>query len=142
MSSWVKSRKTPRWTKPRGLGRKWTFIWLTVSGGVGRERNSGSCLQGRSLFAGGLKGEPGAGGVRRILASAGIAGGALAPRGRERRGAALAVGVAIPLSYLTLAGQKAALRRIGQTRSGIVEDLVVAGLGVATVAGATRARRP
>ncbi|GAA0769724.1 MULTISPECIES: hypothetical protein [Brevundimonas] len=76
------------------------------------------------------------------IASAGIAGGALAPRGRERRGAALAVGVAIPLAYLTLAGRKAALRRIGQTRSGIVEDLVVAGLGVATVAGATRARRP
>lgn len=76
------------------------------------------------------------------IASAGIAGAALAPRGRERLGAALAVGVAIPLAYLTLAGRKAALRRIGQTRSGIVEDLVAGGLGVATVAGATHARRP
>lgn len=38
--------------------------------------------------------------------------------GRERLGAALAVGVAIALAYLTLAGRKAALRRIGQNAAG------------------------
>ncbi len=75
------------------------------------------------------------------IASAGIAGGALAPKGRERLGAGIAVGVAIPLAYLTLSGRKAAMRRIGQTRSGVIEDLLVVGLGAATVAGATRGRR-
>ncbi|MBD7940234.1 hypothetical protein [Brevundimonas guildfordensis] len=74
-------------------------------------------------------------------ASAAIAGGALAPRGRERAGAALAVSVAIPLAYLTLAGRKAAMRRIGQTRSGIIEDFVIVAVGAATVAGATRRAR-
>src|SRR5690606_13453023 len=54
--------------------------------------------------------------------SAGIAGAALAPRGRERTGAGLAVAVATPLAYLTLAGRKRAVRRIGQTRSGLIED--------------------
>src|SRR6187402_2129756 len=62
--------------------------------------------------------------------SAGIAGAALAPRGRGREGAAVAVAAAVPLAYLTLAGRKRAMARIGQTRSGLVEDALVVGAGI------------
>lgn len=73
--------------------------------------------------------------------SAGIAGAALAPRGREKLGAALAVGTAVPMAYLTLDGRRRAMRRIGQTRSGLIEDVVVVAAGVATVAMAIRTGR-
>lgn len=70
--------------------------------------------------------------------SAGIAGAALAPHGRERTGAALAIATAVPLAYLTLAGRKRAMLRIGQTRSGLIEDAFILAAGVAVVALATR----
>jgi hypothetical protein len=73
--------------------------------------------------------------------SAGIAGAALAPRGRERAGAALAVATAIPLSYLTLALRKRAMARVGQTRSGLIEDALVVAAGAAIVGMAVRRRR-
>ena len=73
--------------------------------------------------------------------SAAIAGAALAPRGRERAGAAVAVVTAVPLAYLTLACRKQAMARIGQTRSGLMEDAVVLAAGIAVVALATRAER-
>jgi uncharacterized membrane protein len=66
--------------------------------------------------------------------SAGIAGAALAPRGRERAGAAVAVATAVPLAYLTLAGRKRAMARIGQTRSGLIEDALIVAAGAAIVA--------
>jgi uncharacterized membrane protein len=66
--------------------------------------------------------------------SAGIAGAALAGRGRERAGAAAAVGTAVPLAYLTLGARKRAMRRIGQTRSGLVDDAIVVAAGAAVVA--------
>jgi uncharacterized membrane protein len=66
--------------------------------------------------------------------SAGIAGAALAPRGRETAGAAVAVGTAVPLAYLTLAGRKRAMARMGQTRSGLIEDVLVVAAGAAIVA--------
>jgi uncharacterized membrane protein len=65
--------------------------------------------------------------------SAGIAGGALAPRGRERIGASLAIATATPMAYLTLAGRKKAMRRLGQTRSGLIEDLLIVAAGVSVV---------
>ena len=68
------------------------------------------------------------------VASAGIAGAALAPRGRERAGAGIAVATAVPLAYLTLAARKRAIARFGQTRSGVVEDALVAAAGAAIVA--------
>ncbi|NGM21827.1 hypothetical protein G3576_17520 [Roseomonas stagni] len=68
------------------------------------------------------------------IASAGIAGAALAPRGRERQGAAVAVAAAVPLAYLTLDGRKRAMSRIGQTRSGLIEDALVVAAGALTVA--------
>jgi uncharacterized membrane protein len=73
--------------------------------------------------------------------SAGIAGSALAPHGREREGAAAAVATAVPLAYLTLAARKRAMARVGQTRSGLVEDALVVAAGAAIVALAT-GRRP
>jgi uncharacterized membrane protein len=68
------------------------------------------------------------------IASAGIAGAALAPRGKERAGAAIAVATAVPLAYLTLAGRKRAMARFGQTPSGLVEDALVVAAGAAIVA--------
>ena len=70
--------------------------------------------------------------------SAGIAGAALAPRGEEKAGAAVAVATAVPLAYLTLAGRKQAMARIGQTRSGLIEDALIVAAGAAIVALATR----
>ena len=70
--------------------------------------------------------------------SAGIAGAALAPRGREQAGAAVAVATAVPLAYLTLAGRKQAMAHIGQTRSGLIEDALIVAAGVAVVALSTR----
>ena len=72
--------------------------------------------------------------------SAGIAGAALAPRGRERAGAAAAVVTALPLAYLTLARRKRAMARIGQTRSGLIEDALVVAAGAAVVAVTLRRR--
>lgn len=70
--------------------------------------------------------------------SAGIAGAALAPRGRERAGAAIAVATAMPLAHVTLSGRKRAIARIGQTRSGLIEDALIVAAGAAVVALATR----
>lgn len=72
--------------------------------------------------------------------SAGIAGAALAPRGRASAGAAVAVATAVPLAYLTLAGRKRAMARIGQTRSGLIEDALIVAAGAAVVTMATRPR--
>ena len=74
------------------------------------------------------------------MMSAGIAGAALAPRGRERAGAAAAVTAAVPLAYLTLAGRRRAMAQIGQTRSGLVEDALVVAAGAAVVVMSIRPR--
>jgi len=70
--------------------------------------------------------------------SAGIAGAALAPRGEERAGATAAVATAVPLAYATLAARKRAMARMGQTRSGLIEDALVVAAGAAVVALAMR----
>ncbi|HEY5799062.1 MAG TPA: hypothetical protein VIT92_02520 [Burkholderiaceae bacterium] len=75
--------------------------------------------------------------LARVL-SAGIAGAALAPRGRERAGAAVAVATAVPLAYATLAVRKQAMTKMGQTRSGLIEDLLIVAAGAAIVALSTR----
>lgn len=72
--------------------------------------------------------------------SAGIAGAALAPRGREQLGGAIAVATAVPLAYLTLAGRKRAMTRIGQTRSGLLEDAMVVCSAMAVVFWVSRKR--
>ena len=73
--------------------------------------------------------------------SAGIAGAALAPRGREPAGALVAVATAVPLAYLTLAGRKRTISRVGQTRSGLIADALVVAAGVLVVALAVRPKR-
>ena len=70
--------------------------------------------------------------------SAGIAGAALAPQGREHAGAAVAVATAVPLAYLTLSARKCAMASIGQTRSGLIEDMLIVAAGAAIVALSTR----
>jgi uncharacterized membrane protein len=70
--------------------------------------------------------------------SAAIAGAALAPRGRERAGAAVAVATAVPLAYLTHAARKRAMARFGQTRSGLIEDALVVLAGITVVALSVR----
>lgn len=73
--------------------------------------------------------------------SAGIAGAAVAPQGREKAGAITAVATAVPLAYVTLAGRKRAMAKMGQTRSGLIEDALVVAAGVAVVAAVVRARQ-
>ncbi len=70
--------------------------------------------------------------------SAGIAGAALAPQGRERAGAAVAVSTAVPLTYLTLSARKRAMAQIGQTPSGLIEDALIVAAGAAVVVLAMR----
>jgi uncharacterized membrane protein len=70
--------------------------------------------------------------------SAGIAGAALAPKGREQAGAAVAVATAVSLAYVTLSARKQAMARIGQTRSGLIEDALIVAAGAAVVALSTR----
>lgn len=72
--------------------------------------------------------------------SAGIAGAALAPEGREKAGAAAAVATAVPLAYITLAGRKKAMASIGQTKSGLIEDLLIVAAGAAIVALSTKSK--
>ena len=80
-------------------------------------------------------------GLTARVMSAGIAGAALAPRGEEKAGAALAVATAVPLAYLTLDARKRAMARIGQTRSGLIEDALIVAAGAAVVAFAMRSTR-
>jgi len=79
-------------------------------------------------------------GLMARVMSAGIAGAALAPHGREQAGALTAVATAVPLAYLTLAGRERAMARMGQTRSGLIEDALMLAAGVAIVALAVRQR--
>ena len=74
------------------------------------------------------------------LMSAAVAGAALAPRARPQAGAAIAIATALPLAYLTLAARKHAMARVGQTRSGFIEDALIMSLGVAVVVLATRSK--
>ncbi|WP_333880695.1 hypothetical protein [Atlantibacter hermannii] len=80
-------------------------------------------------------------GMSARVASAGIAGAALAPSGKEKTGAAIAISTAVPLAYATLAARKKAVSGIGQTRSGLVEDTLIVALGAAVVFLATRPTR-
>lgn len=73
-------------------------------------------------------------------ASAGIAGAALAPANQEKTGGAVAVATAVPLAYATLAGRKKAIARIGQTRSGLLEDALMIAAAAVIVGLATKSR--
>lgn len=75
------------------------------------------------------------------MASAGIAGAALAPRVEEKTGAAIAVSAAVPLAYVTFATRKNAMAGMGQTRSGLIEDTLIVAIGAAVGFFATRPNR-
>jgi uncharacterized membrane protein len=66
----------------------------------------------------------------RAITSA-YAGAALAPRNQRIAGAAVAVGAALVSSYVGLRLRYAAMDRVGQTPSGLVEDALVFGAGLA-----------
>ena len=59
------------------------------------------------------------------------AGAALAPKNQRALGAAVAVGTALVSSYFGWRLRMAAIERYGQTPSGLVEDAIVAGAGLA-----------
>ena len=67
--------------------------------------------------------------VRAVTAA--YAGAALAPKHQRAAGAAVAVGAAMISSYIGLNLRKVAMERVGQTPSGLVEDAVVFGAGLA-----------
>lgn len=80
-------------------------------------------------------------GLSARVASAGIAGAALAPVGEEKTGAAIAISTAVPVAYATLAARKKAMSEMGQTRSGLIEDTLIVAIGAAVVFFATRPKR-
>ena len=59
------------------------------------------------------------------------AGAALAPKNERALGAAVAMGAALVSSYFGWRLRVAAMERYGQTRTGLVEDALVAGAGLA-----------
>lgn len=78
-------------------------------------------------------------GLAARLVTGAVAGAALAPK--EDRAVAAAVGAiaAVAASYVTFAARMKALRRYGQTKSGLVEDAIVVASALAIVGLAYRA---
>jgi uncharacterized membrane protein len=74
------------------------------------------------------------------LASGGLAGAALAPKRRALAGAALGAGAAVGSAYLTFHARMWALRRFGQTATGLVEDALVVWTTHGVVAAAMSSR--
>lgn len=75
----------------------------------------------------------------RVL-SGGLAGAALAPRGRRTQAVALGAAGAVLGGFLTFAGRVGAMGKVGQFRSGVVEDLITVASAAALVAAASRGR--
>ncbi len=75
----------------------------------------------------------------RAITSA-YAGAALAPRNKRAMGAALAVGTALASSYVGWRVRCAAMRRYGQTSTGLIEDAIVA-TGALAITKPRRRRR-
>ena len=63
--------------------------------------------------------------------TAAFAGAALAPASQRKAAAVLAAATAIAASYVGFSLRMRALRRYGQTKSGVVEDAIVLGSGLA-----------
>ena len=69
--------------------------------------------------------------------SAGIAGAALAPRGRENEGVAVAVATAVPLAYATFDVRNKAMACVGQMPCGFLEHALIVAARIAMVAMAS-----
>jgi uncharacterized membrane protein len=66
-------------------------------------------------------------GIAARIITAGLTGAALAPRKRMLIGGAIAATAAVAAAYVTFHFRMKALRRFGQTRSGLVEDALTVG---------------
>jgi uncharacterized membrane protein len=82
-----------------------------------------------------------AAGLAGRLATGAIAGAALARKEQRAAAAALGAAAAIAASFPTFAARMRAMRHLGQTRSGLIEDAAVIGATAAIVSAATRGRR-
>lgn len=80
-----------------------------------------------------------AGVIARIL-TAGVAGAALAPRRQAFAGAALGATAAVIAAYVTFELRMRAMRRFGQTTTGLVEDALTVGAAEWVVEGGRRWR--
>lgn len=80
-------------------------------------------------------------GLAARLVTGGLAGMALAPRRQAAAGAVIGAGAAVAAAYITFALRMRAMRRFGQTSTGVIEDALTLG-AAQTVALAARARRP
>lgn len=78
-------------------------------------------------------------GIAARLVSGGLAGAALAPRRHALAGALLGATAAVGAAYLTFGLRMRALRRYGQTPTGLVEDGLTVAAAQAVVASAARA---
>ncbi|AYV46095.1 DUF4126 domain-containing protein [Caulobacter flavus] len=78
-----------------------------------------------------------AGLLARVI-TAGIAGAALAPRNRALAGGVLGATAAIVAAYVTFDLRMAALKRFGQTPTGLVEDALTVAAARAVVGGVER----
>ncbi|PZQ55979.1 MAG: DUF4126 domain-containing protein [Phenylobacterium zucineum] len=75
-------------------------------------------------------------GIAARLVTGGWAGAALAPRRQALLGAALGAGAAVAAGYLTFGARMRAMRRYGQTQTGLVEDALTVGATQMIVASA------
>ena len=73
--------------------------------------------------------------IARVL-TGGLAGAALAPRGRVRVGGALGAVAAVAAAYLTYEARMRAMRHFGQASTGVVEDALTLAAARCVIAGA------
>lgn len=66
-------------------------------------------------------------GILARLVTGGLAGAALAPRRQRVLGATLGAGAAVAAAYVTFHARMKAIKRFGQTPSGLVEDALTVG---------------
>lgn len=72
-------------------------------------------------------------GIAARIVTGGLAGAALAPRGRLATGALLGAAAAVGAAYVTFSLRKHAMRRFGQTPTGLVEDALTLAAAQAVV---------
>jgi uncharacterized membrane protein len=77
-------------------------------------------------------------GIAARLVTGGLAGAALAPRRQAMAGAVIGAAAAIGAAYLTFALRMRAMRRFGQTATGLVEDALALGAAEWVVEGGRR----
>lgn len=77
-------------------------------------------------------------GILARLITGGLAGAALAPRRQAVLGGLLGAGAAVAAAYLTFDLRMRAIRRFGQTPTGVIEDALTVGAAEAVLLGARR----